>query len=428
ASRPQEETIEQVQYVSNFNSRGYNNNSTPTHYHPSNRNHENFSYANNKNVLNPPGFTPQSQENKKSLEDLVGAFIAESSNRSNKLEEAVIAINTTVNGHSAAIKNIETQLGQLVSVVNTMNKGKAPAEQEKSSLEYCKAVSVHYEEETKLAEEEKTTEPEELTGGVEEGTTSNEAEKLNPESSIPSPTVLVPKSKKKKNSKVKFDKFLDAFMGLHVNIPFSDALEQMPHYRKFMKEWLNKKKKEKQMETVYLASTCSARVQQKVPEKLSDPGSFTIPCNFGTFSCRALCDLGASINIIPLSLCKKLNIGEIKSTSVRLQLADQSVVSPYGIVENILIKVGRFFLPVDFFVLDIKENPAMPIILGRPFLATGRVIIDIERRELIIRVQQEKEVLKAFEDPKNTSDTMMVGYRRGARKSTSDGKSDRRPP
>ncbi|MDV3194090.1 MAG: hypothetical protein Q8835_03550, partial [Sweet potato little leaf phytoplasma] len=79
ASRPQEETIEQVQYVSNFNSRGYSNNSTPTHYHPNNRNHENFSYANNKNVINPPGFAPQTQENKK-LEDLVGAFIAESSN------------------------------------------------------------------------------------------------------------------------------------------------------------------------------------------------------------------------------------------------------------------------------------------------------------------------------------------------------------
>ncbi|MDV3194047.1 MAG: retropepsin-like aspartic protease, partial [Sweet potato little leaf phytoplasma] len=145
-----------------------------------------------------------------------------------------------------------------------------------------------------------------------------------------------------------------------------------------MKKWLAKKRKEKKVDTVYLASTCSAKVQQKVPKKVADPGSFYVPWHFGTYSFRVLCDLGVSINIIPLSLCKKLDIGEIKSTPVRLQLADQSVVRPVGIIENVLIIVGRFFLPIDLYVMDMMENHSMPAILGRPFLATGRVIIDIE--------------------------------------------------
>ncbi|MCQ7416326.1 retropepsin-like aspartic protease family protein, partial [Salmonella enterica] len=425
ASRPQEETIEQVQYVSNSNFRGYNNNSTPTHYHPNNRNHENFSYANTKNVLNPPGFAPQTQENKK-LEDLVGAFIAESSNRTTKLEEAVIAINSTVNGHSAAIKNIETQLGQLVNVVSTMNKGKAPAEQEKPQMEYCKAITVHQEESEEEPESEDYETP---TGEAEEDTSSDEAEKPNLEPPIPSPTLMVPKEKKKKkkkkNNQVQFDKFMNAFMNLNINIPFAEALE-MPQYNRFMKEWLAKKRKEKKVDTVYLASTCSTRVQQKVPEKVADPGSFSVPCSFGTYSFRALCDLGASINIIPLSLCKKLDIGEIKSTPVKLQLADQSVVRPVGIVENVLIRVGRFFLPIDLYVMDMIENPSMPVILGRPFLATGRVIIDIERRELTIRVKNEKEIFKAVEDSKD--EVLFMGYRKGARKSTSVGFTEQKPP
>ncbi|XP_062103175.1 uncharacterized protein LOC133814198 [Humulus lupulus] len=127
-----------------------------------------------------------------------------------------------------------------------------------------------------------------------------------------------------------------------------------------------------------LTKECSAILQRKLPQKVKDPGSFTIPCIIGGSSFdKDLCDLGASINLMPLSVFKKLGLGEVKPTTITLQLADHSLTYPRGIIEDVLVKVDKFILPPDFVVLDMEEDQEILIILGRPFLVTRRALIDV---------------------------------------------------
>ena len=156
----------------------------------------------------------------------------------------------------------------------------------------------------------------------------------------------------------------------------------MPSYVKFMKDILSKKRRLSDFEIVNLTEECSAILQRKLPQKLKDPGSFTIPCTIGnSIFERVLCDLGASINLMPLSIVKRLGIGEARLTTVTLQLADRSLKHPRvgggGGGEDFLVKVDKFIFLADFIVLDMEEDKEIPITLGRPFLATGRVMIDV---------------------------------------------------
>ncbi|GMJ09143.1 hypothetical protein HRI_004583500 [Hibiscus trionum] len=127
------------------------------------------------------------------------------------------------------------------------------------------------------------------------------------------------------------------------------------------------------------------------PQKQKDPGSFIIPCIIGDkFVGKALCDLGASINLMPKSIFQKLGIGKARPTTVVLQLADRSYVHPEGKIEDILVRVDKFIFPADFLVLDCEVDENAPIILGRPFLATGRSLIDMEKGELTMRVNDQE--------------------------------------
>ena len=171
---------------------------------------------------------------------------------------------------------------------------------------------------------------------------------------------------------------MEVFKKLHINIPFADALEQMPSYVKFMKDILSKKIRLSDFETVNLTEECSAIRQRKLPQKLKDPGSFTIPCTIGnTIFERALCDLGPNVNLMPLSIFKRSGLGEACPTTVTLQLADKSLKHLRGVIEDILVKVDKFIFPEDFIVLDMEEDKEINIILGRPFLSTGRAMIDV---------------------------------------------------
>ena len=126
-----------------------------------------------------------------------------------------------------------------------------------------------------------------------------------------------------------FEKFLEEFKKLHINIPFADALAQMPSYAKFMKEILSNKRRLDEHETVMLTEESSAILQNKLPPKLKDPGSFTIPCTIGSlYFEQSLCDLGASINLMTYSIFRELGLGEAKPTRMSLQLADRSVKHP----------------------------------------------------------------------------------------------------
>ncbi|XP_057745241.1 uncharacterized protein LOC130963107 [Arachis stenosperma] len=127
-----------------------------------------------------------------------------------------------------------------------------------------------------------------------------------------------------------------------------------------------------------LTKECSATIQKHLPQKLRDPESFLIPCTIDEVTIeRALCDLGDNINLMPLSLMRKFQIDEVKPTRISLQLADRSIKFPIGIVENLLVKVRTFIFPVDFVILNMEEDVNTSIILGRPFLATERALIDV---------------------------------------------------
>ena len=177
---------------------------------------------------------------------------------------------------------------------------------------------------------------------------------------------------------------------LEINIPFTDALAQMPNYVKFMKKIVSNKKKLEAYGTVNLTKNCSAIIQRKLPEKLKDPGSFTIPCIIGehTFS-KALCDLRASINLIPFSMAKKFNLGEITLITLSLQMADRSLTFPKGIIEDVLVKVDKFIFLMDFVVLDMEEDRVAPIILGRSFLTTRQTLINVKNGELTLTVGED---------------------------------------
>ena len=124
---------------------------------------------------------------------------------------------------------------------------------------------------------------------------------------------------------------------------------------------------------------------------MKDPGSFSIPCNIGpVFIDKALCDLGASVSVMPLSVCRKLNMGNLKVTNITLQMADRTVKYPKGILEDVPVRVGKFFMPVDFVVIDIDEDVHIPIILGRPFLHTAGAVIDVKNGSLTLTVGDDK--------------------------------------
>ena len=214
--------------------------------------------------------------------------------------------------------------------------------------------------------------------------------------------ISYPQRLKKGKLEKHIEKFLDIFKKLHINIPFLEALENMPSYVKFMKKILASKKKLEEYRTIALTEEYSAILQKKLPPELQDPGSFSIPFSIGNrVSGKALCDLGASINLMPLSMFKRLKLGEPKSTTVSLQLADRSYQHPRGIIENVLVKVGKFVLPVDFVILDMEEDDSVPIILGRPFLATGKAQINVQEGELKLRVQGDEITFHVFQPIKH---------------------------
>ena len=111
---------------------------------------------------------------------------------------------------------------------------------------------------------------------------------------------------------------------------------------------------------------------------MKDPGSFTIPCIIVEFEFqKPLCDSGASINLMPLSVARKLSLGELTPTTITLQMAYRTMAKPEGVIEDVLVKVGKFIFPVHFLILDMEEDSQVPMLLGRPFLATGATLIDL---------------------------------------------------
>nr|GEX21669.1 reverse transcriptase domain-containing protein [Tanacetum cinerariifolium] len=164
-------------------------------------------------------------------------------------------------------------------------------------------------------------------------------------------------------------KFMEIFRDLHFELSFTDTLIHMPKFAPMFKKLLNNKDKLIKLNKTPLNENCFAVVLKKLLEKLGDPGRFLIPCDFLEFNnCLALADLGASINLMLLSIWKKLRLPTLNDTKMVLELADQTISKPTGVAENVFVKVGKFYFLADFVVLDFIADPQVPLILGRPFL------------------------------------------------------------
>nr|GFB69794.1 reverse transcriptase domain-containing protein [Tanacetum cinerariifolium] len=174
----------------------------------------------------------------------------------------------------------------------------------------------------------------------------------------------------------------------------------MPKFALMFKKLLNNKDKLIELTKTPLNENCSAVVLKKLPEKLGDRGRFLIPCDFMGFdNCLALADLGASINIMPLFIWKKLKIPTLNDTKIVLELADRTISKPTGVAENVFVKVGQFYFPGDFVVLDFIADPCVPLILGRPFLSTAHAIINVHKRDIIIRQDQQSFTIQCGDIP-----------------------------
>ncbi|GKA95855.1 DNA-directed DNA polymerase [Tanacetum coccineum] len=196
---------------------------------------------------------------------------------------------------------------------------------------------------------------------------------------------------------------------LIINIPFIEALEQMPKYAKFMKDLLTQRGRGNEASKITLHKRCSSMVLNEIPLKENDLIIFTIPCVIGQGGInKALADLGASISHMPYSMFLRLNLGELKPTRMCIELADKSTQIPRGIAENVIVKIDMFIFLVDFVVLDMKEDYKIPIILGRPFLATAHAMIDVFNKKISFEVGDETitfDIEKSMRFPPSDDDT-----------------------
>ncbi|XP_058745887.1 uncharacterized protein LOC131618737 [Vicia villosa] len=390
-------------------------------FQPSRFNNQHYQHQSTYQSPNPQGQGQQSQDGSSKLEDTLTQFMQASmaNQRSNE----------------AAIRNLENQVGQLAKQLSEQQPGASfSANTQTNPKEHCKAtvtrsgrkvnngvneeVIVEDEEEVIVEEEEvevivenegeKSEEKIEEELVEKERKENEESEKNNKKvkrnkkrdeqkSTIPSQHLPYPHAKSRTDNARQYARFMDIFKQLQVNIPFSEALEQMPKYAKFMKDILTKKKRYSEEETVLLDARCSAIIQKTLPKKEADPGRVTLPVTIGGhYIGNGLVDLGSSINLIPLSIIKRLGNIEMKPTQMTLQLADKSLTSPYGVAQDMLVKVDKYLFPVDFVVVDMEEDRDVPLILGRPFMKTARMMIDIDNGLMKVRVQDEEVTFNLF--------------------------------
>nr|GFA29280.1 reverse transcriptase domain-containing protein [Tanacetum cinerariifolium] len=216
---------------------------------------------------------------------------------------------------------------------------------------------------------------------------------------LPYPSRLV-KEKIREKDDILAAKFMEIFRDLHFELSFADALVHMPKFAPMFKKLLNNKNKLIELTKTPLNKNCLAVVLKKLPEKLGDPGRFLIPCDFSKFdNCLALADLGASINLMPLSIWKKLKLPMLNDTKMVLELADRTISKPTGVTENVFVKVGKFYFPADFVVLYFIIDPRVPLILGIPFLSTAHALIDVYEGEIILRHDDQSLTLKFGDKP-----------------------------
>ena len=366
-------------------------------YNPNWRNHPNLAWRPNPPAYVPPGAKPQfgspsqSQQPPSSspveqailnLSKVVGNFVDEQKGTNVQLAQRIDTVENTLN---KKFDNLQYSITNINKLLEGQERGRFPSQtlpnpkgihEVGSGMDEVKSIIT-------LRSGKEVDQP--LPKPVEE---SMQGEDMQPEHilleedkmkyHIPPPFPQALRGKKKETQQAGI---LEVLRQVKVNIPLLDLINQVPTYAKFLKDLCTIKRGLGIEKKAFLTEHVSALIQSKYPIKYKDPGSPTIPVNIGG-NCinKALLDLGASVNLMPHSVYKQLGLGELKPTTITLSLADRSVKIPKGIVEDVLVKIDKFYYPVDFVVLDTtpssNEPNHVPIILGRPFLATANAIIN----------------------------------------------------
>nr|GEV34906.1 reverse transcriptase domain-containing protein [Tanacetum cinerariifolium] len=193
------------------------------------------------------------------------------------------------------------------------------------------------------------------------------------------------------------------FKQLHINITLVDALILIPKYKKMLKALLSNKEKLLELANTPFNENCSAIILKNLPEKLRDPRKFLISCGFSELKCKALAFLGASINLMPFSVWKKLGLPKLIFTRMTLELANRVICTPAGIARDVFVPVGKFTFLADFVIVDYESDPRVSLILGRPFLRTARALIDVHGEEMILHDGDERLTLNMRHDTSSYS-------------------------
>ncbi|XP_019226425.1 PREDICTED: uncharacterized protein LOC109207878 [Nicotiana attenuata] len=238
---------------------------------------------------------------------------------------------------ATTVRNLERQMGQLASAQNTRPAGALPSDTEANPRATLNAMSLRN---GRQLEEVLSKKRKQVIFNEKPTTIESISEKAK-EPEKPAGEVVAEQSPQL----------------VQINIPLVDILQEVPKYAKYIKDIVANKRRLSEFETVALTEECSSRIQGKLPQKLKDPGSFTIQISIGRHAVgRALCDLGANINLMPLSVFRQLGLGEPRPTTVILQLADRSLAHPEGVIEDVLVQVGSFIFPADFIILDYEPD------------------------------------------------------------------------
>ncbi|XP_070015703.1 uncharacterized protein [Nicotiana sylvestris] len=357
------------------------------------RNHPNFSWGgnqSNQNQYRPQGNFNQPQRPPQQVEESANDLL-------NKLLHDNQQLRTD-------FRNLERQLGQLATNQNTRPAGALPSDTEKNPQ--VSAITLRtgreLEEVPKKRKDKPIPEGELIPKATQE---TKKDDTVSAPMNVPRPPPPFLQRLQKKNDDRMFNKFLSMLSQIQLIILLVDAIRDIPKYTKYIKYIVANKRRLTEFEIVALIEECTSRVQNKLPQKLKDPGSFTIPVRIGNVDVvHALCDLGASINLMPLSLYKKLGLGAPKPTTVMLQLADRFIAYLEGVIEDVLLKIGKFIFPTDFIILAFEADKKVHIILGRPFLAISDAIIKdslekaivlFESLEINDEVEEMKHILNA---------------------------------
>nr|GEY25336.1 hypothetical protein [Tanacetum cinerariifolium] len=298
-------------------------------------------------------------------------------NVKNKLRnEMKISIQASLSNQTNEIKNMMASLFQM-NTASTSRSGSLPSNIVANPKGELKAITTRSG--IVLDGHSVPTPPPFINPGederVEETLTDHDLSEDHLHPNITYPSRML-KQKQQEKDEVQIHKFWQMFKQLHINITLADALILLPKYQKMLKALISNKEKLQELANTPLNENCLAVILKKLPEKLGDPKKFLIPCGFNNLKCKALADLGASINLMPLSVWKKLA----------------------GIARDVFVLVDKFTFPADCVIVDYESDLKVPLILGRPFLRTTHALIDVHGEEMILRDGDERLTLNMRHD------------------------------